>query len=124
MRQTSIVNIKCACGHRFAVSLKRRKFERQDVSLPGKIYEVESNNPICNVTITSVSHNGLAFKTDSCANIAFDRIVEIEIPLGDPGIVAREQLSIKHIDRACIGAGFSQEQYNYELDFYLSSPWL
>jgi hypothetical protein len=113
----AVVHVKCACGHRFAISLERRKFERQDVCLPGRIYKVGSSNPICDVTITSVSPNGLAFK---CANIALERILEIEIPLGDSGMVAREQLSIKHIDRACIGAEFSQEQYNYELDFYLS----
>jgi hypothetical protein len=116
------VNVKCSCGHRFAVSLERRKFERTDVCLPGKIYAVGSSNAICDVTITSVSPNGLAFKTGSGANIDFDNILEIEMPLGDSGMVAREQLSIKHINRFYIGAEFSQEQYNYDLDFYLTPP--
>lgn len=116
------VNVKCSCGHRFAISLERRKFERKDVCLPGKLYEVGSSNAICDVTITSVSPSGLAFKTDLCANIDLDSILEIEMPLGDSGMVAREQLSIKHVNRSCIGAEFSQEQYNYDLDFYFTPP--
>ena len=114
------VNIKCSCGHQFATSLERRKFERKNVCLAGKIYEVGSSHAICDVTITSVSPNGLAFETSRRANIALDSTLEIEIPLGDSGIIAREQLSIKHINRSDIGAEFSQEQYNYDLDFYLS----
>jgi hypothetical protein len=109
------VNVKCSCGHRFAISLERRKFKRTNVWLPGKIYKVGSSTPICNVTITSVSPNGLAFKIDPDADIDFDHILEIEMPLGDSGMVAREQLSIKHINRSYIGAEFSQEQYNYDL---------
>ena len=79
-----------------------------------------SSHAISDVTITSVSPNGLAFETGSYENIALDSILEIEIPLGDAGMVAREQLSIKHINRSDIGAEFSQQQYNYDLDFYLS----
>jgi hypothetical protein len=116
------VNVQCSCGYRFAVSLERRKFERAKVCLPGKIYAVGSSNAICDVTITSVSPNGLAFKIGSGATIDFDSILEIEMPLGDSGMVAREQLSIKHMNRSCIGADFSQEQYNYDLDFYLIPP--
>ena len=115
------VNVKCACGHRFAISFDRRKFKRKDVRIPGTIHEVDSNHTFCDVTIISLASGGLSFETKSLENFAIDSILEIEFPLGDSEIIAREQITIKHLSHFLVGAEFSQTQYDHDLDFYISS---
>ena len=108
------VNVKCLCGHRFAVSLDRRMLDRKRISLTGALYHVDSNQTLFHVTITSLSSNGLSFETNAVENLAIGDSLEIEFPLGDAGIVAREPITIKHLKHCQVGAEFCQAHYDPE----------
>lgn len=118
------INLQCECGYSFAVAFDRRKFKRKDVRIPGKIYDVKSNNFICEVTITSLSQSGLAFRVPfekiSLENLASDSLVEISFPFGGNRMVARERIKIRYIKGCLVGAEFAQKQYDSDLDLYLS----
>lgn len=53
------MNIKCACGHKFAILLERRKFYRKDCSLDGFISN--SKNARIMVTVRDISKKGIQF---------------------------------------------------------------
>ncbi len=108
------VNIKCPCGHRFAVSLDRRMLDRKRMCLTGTLYPVDSNQELFDVTITSLSSNGLSFETNGVENLAIGSSLEIEFPLGDSGIVVREPITIKHLNHSLVGAEFCQAHYDPE----------
>lgn len=117
-------NLQCECGHSFDVAFERRKFKRKDVRILGKIYDVKSNDFICEVTITSLSQSGLAFRVPfekiSLENFANDKLMEISFPYGGNRMTAREQIKIRYVIGCLVGAEFSQKQYDSDLDLYLS----
>ena len=109
-----VVNVKCPCGHRFAVSFNRRMLDRKCVCLTGTLYYVDSNQALFDVTITSLSSNGLSFVTNAVENLAIGGSLEIEFPLGDAGMVAMEPITIKHLNHSLVGAEFCQAHYDPE----------
>ena len=116
------IKVKCSCGHSFSVSLDHRRFTRKNIEIPGVLYQAESTEILCNVTITSLSVSGIGFTTKSLHNIYIDSAFEIEFKLDDdPDATIREAIVIRRISGLNVGAEFSeQEKYNYELDFYMA----
>ncbi len=116
------IKVKCSCGHSFSVSLDHRRFLRKNIEIPGVLYQADSTELLCNVTITSLSVSGIGFTTKSLHNIYINSAFEIEFKLDDNSdATIREAIAIRRINGLHVGAEFSeQEKYNYELDFYMA----
>ena len=115
------INVKCACGHAFKVSLDYRHYFRKSVHLPATLFKLNSDDIIAEVTVTSLSVSGIGFETKSLENIYISSLFDIEFKLDDNAdTLIRERICIKRISGLTVGAEFNeQDKYSFELDFYM-----
>lgn len=116
------IKVRCACGHAFKVSLDYRHYFRKNVRLPATLYKLDSDEILSEVTITSLSVNGIGFETTSLHDIYISSRFEIEFKLDDDSErPIRETICIKRITGLMVGAEFTeQDKYCFELDFYMA----
>lgn len=89
---------------------------RKSVSLTATLYSINSNHALFNVTLTSLSASGLSFESNASGHLAVGGKLEIEFPLGDAGMIAREAITIKHLRDDGVGAEFVEAHYDPDSD--------
>jgi hypothetical protein len=114
--------VKCVCGTIFHVQFDLRKYPRITVGLQGEIFQPGQKKKISDIVIKSLSVGGIGFEITSEMLLRTGDRLEVVFCLDDDNqSVIREEIVVKSVQQAFIGAEFAQkEKYNYELDFYLA----
>lgn len=115
---------KCsACGRIFLVHFEFRRYHRINVNLPGRILQLSTRKKLDNVTVVSLSVNGIGFITDNNIMLNPEESYEIIFYLDDGNnSMICEEILIRRINGRFVGAEFHHnDKYNYELDFYIMS---
>lgn len=114
------LRIKCRCQQMFELVTNRRRFERHTVNLNGDLMECATHKKVADITITSLSVEGLGFL-----------VQDVESQLGDTFTVAFslddeketaivDEIVVSNIGEGTVGAKFlARNGYNPDIDFYL-----
>ncbi len=114
------LRVKCRCQQLFELVTNRRRFERHTVNLSGDLMECASHKKVTDVTITSLSVEGLGFLASSIESqvgdtftVAFSLDDETETTIVD-------EIVVSNIMNGVVGAKFlARNGYNPDIDFYL-----
>jgi PilZ domain len=118
------LKVKCStCNKTFHVKFDLRKYHRINVNFPGKIFHLQSEKDIDDVTIISLSLGGVGLIINNDLGIKAGDIYEIKFQLDDEYSSAIcEEIIIRRVDGRFVGAEFYySDKYNYELDFYIAA---
>lgn len=115
------IKVKCRCGYSFSIILEHRRYDRRNVTIPGKLFQIPSKKEVDDILIKSISVTGIGFETKSLTTIQVGDNFEIVFTLDDNfDSAVRERITIKRVKGNFIGAEFlDKDKYNYELDFYV-----
>ena len=115
------IKVKCYCGYNFSVVLEHRRYHRRNVTIPGKLFQIQSKKEFDDILIKSISVTGIGFEIKSLRNIKVGDTFEIAFTLNDNfNSAVREQIVVKRVQGNVIGAEFlDKDKYNYALDFYV-----
>jgi hypothetical protein len=118
------LKISCKrCRAAFYVKFDHRQHSRITVDIPGKLLQSMHMTTEKNIVITSLSVTGIGFIVSDAANVNVDDILTIRFHLddGDRSVI-EEQVTVRRISGAFIGAEYCNDAYRHELDFYVMRP--
>ena len=124
------VQVKCACGLQFAVSLEWRRFYRKYVVLPGQYSkegdEREAGDMLVErisygvMLLENVSLGGIGFRTDAKPNLKAGDIAQVSFHLddGQKSLISRNTTVVRVRDHL-VGVEFCDNKQDKALAFYL-----
>jgi hypothetical protein len=114
------VKVKCPCGTIFAVFFECRRDPRKCVKLAAQLFQYQTGQPIADVTITSLSLSGVGFTPSLTQHIQPGDRCRISFVLNDASQAQIEKdIIIRNVNAENTGAEFVEQDYHYDLDFYL-----
>jgi hypothetical protein len=114
------VRVRCACSHSFTVEVERRKHYRKDVHLRGQYRREKPAADAGEMVVEDVSHGGIAFRVLSQHQLQVGDFLCLQFTLDDARkSVVMRNVTVRWVDRSCIGAAFCDPAFNKDLAFYL-----
>lgn len=111
--------VKCSCSFVFYIFLETRRFYRKQTNLYGMYWSLGSHKEIGEMTVQSLSLNGVGFKTNLKNNIKVDDILKIQFVLDNTRqSVVYTSIIVRRVHDRFVGAEFC-EISNAALGFYL-----
>lgn len=104
----------------FELVTNRRRFERHTVNLAGDLMECTSHKKVTDITITSLSVEGLGFLVKDMVSQLGDTFT-VAFSLDDEAETAIvDEIVVSNIGDGTVGAKFlARNGYNPDIDFYL-----
>lgn len=119
------VKCNCPCGHRYSVSLEKRRQYRKETDLPG-FYFYQLPNGITDkgsMRVVDISTNGLKLKLSVERQFDADDKLRVEFYLNDKrNTFIKKEVIVRNITRDLVGTSFAPNQGDDPaLGFYLMS---
>jgi PilZ domain len=111
------LNIKCSCGHSFAVTIEARKFYRKQTHLPGAYAKMNSDRGVVleqgPMTVENMSRGGLRLRLSPSHTLRVHDSIEVHLKLDNAQRAAvRRQARVVWVDGACVGAAWRDDDFN------------
>ncbi len=114
------LRLKCRCQQMFELVTNRRRFERHTVKLSGDLMACASHKKMHDITITSLSVEGLGFLAEGLESQVGDTFTVAFSLDDDEATVIVDEIVVSNIGRGTVGARFlARNGYNPDIDFYL-----
>jgi predicted transcriptional regulator of viral defense system len=119
------VNCSCNCGHRFAVSLEKRRQYRKSTDCPGIYYYRMDNGELDKgiMRVVDISTTGLKLRLNVERTFATGSILRVEFHLDDKRRTFIEKhVIVRNVNKNFVGTAFAHnEGDDPSLGFYLMS---
>ena len=119
------VNCNCNCGHRFKVSLEKRRQYRKTTDLPGVYYCRAKNGDIDkgNMRVVDISSTGIKLKLNVERHFDVGETIRAEFHLDDKRhTFIKKQIIVRNVYKNLVGTSFAPgEGDDPNLGFYLMS---
>jgi hypothetical protein len=124
------VQVKCACGLQFAVTLEWRKFYRKYVVLPGQYSKEGDEREAGDILVERISYGvmllenvslgGIGFRTDTEHYLKVGDVAQVSFHLDDSqkSLISRNTTVIRVRDQS-VGVEFCDNKQDKALAFYL-----
>ena len=119
------VNCKCVCGHRFSVSLEKRRQYRKSTDLPGVYYHDKGYGDTDKgiMRVVDISSNGLKLKFNVKRPFQGGEVLKVEFHLDDnQRTLIQREVIVRNVYENLVGTSFVQNSGDDPaLGFYLMS---
>jgi hypothetical protein len=119
------VNCGCSCGHRFTVSLEKRRQYRKATDLQGTYYYRTPKGDLekGNMRVVDISTTGLKLRLNVERQFAIGEILKVEFQLDDKRRnFIEKNVVVRNVKKHLIGTAFApNEGDDPSLGFYLMS---
>lgn len=119
------VNCNCKCGHRFKVSLEKRRQYRKSTDLPGVFFYRMENGDLGKgiMRVVDISSTGIKLKLNVERNFDLGEIIRAEFHLDDKRrTFIKKQIIVRNVYKNLVGTSFAPgEGDDPNLGFYLMS---
>jgi hypothetical protein len=115
------VTTTCRCGAIFAAYFDLRRHPRKAVQLQGTLVDFQTGAPLSDMVVSSLSVHGLGFELATALRLHIGERYTASFRLDDAEqSLIQEYIVIRRLEGRAVGATFyPDEQYNYDLDFYV-----
>ncbi|MBT8339474.1 MAG: hypothetical protein HKP58_09935 [Desulfatitalea sp.] len=119
------VKCRCNCGHRFDVSLEKRRQYRKATDLPGTFYYRQDTGDMDKgiMRVVDVSTTGLKLKLNVQPRFSIGEMLDVEFHLDDKRhTLLKKRVVVRNIYKNLVGTAFApNEGDDPNLGFYLMS---
>jgi hypothetical protein len=116
------IELQCACGTVYQVSLDSRRFDRKLVNFPGSYTDQHDKSKTGTFIIENISFGGLRFRiTSQISNVTYNDLLDIQFTLDDKvQTLIREKVRVHYVHHESVGAEFIDlNELNRQLASYL-----
>jgi hypothetical protein len=116
------LELQCACGMVYRVSLDSRRFDRKLAKLPGSYVDRNNDAKTGTLIVENISFGGLKFRmTSPPQNITYNDLLDIQFTLDDKAqTLIREKVRVHYVHQDLVGAEFVDlNDLNRDLASYL-----
>lgn len=119
------VKARCNCGHRFTVSLEKRRQYRKSTDLPGVYFQQLNHGNVDKgiMRVVDISTTGLKLRLNVERPFTVGEIIQVEFHLDDKRrTLIRKRVVIRNLHKNLVGTSFApNEGDDPNLGFYLMS---
>jgi len=119
------VNCNCNCGHRFKVSLEKRRQYRKSTDLPGVFFYRMENGDLGKgiMRVVDISSTGIKLKLNVERSFDLGEMIRAEFHLDDKRrTFIKKQIIVRNVYKNLVGTSFAPgEGDDPNLGFYLMS---
>jgi len=119
------LKVKCStCQKTFQIRFDFRRYHRINVTLPGKICALDTGEEVSEVTVISLSVGGVGFlllNDQHQTSLGAHYTISFQLDDDQHATVCEEIVVRRCYDRFVGAEFYPVDQYNYELDFYITA---
>jgi hypothetical protein len=116
------IELQCACGTVYRVSLDSRRFDRKLVNFPGSYTDQQDKSKTGTFIVENISFGGLRFRiTSQISNVTYNDLLDIQFTLDDKvQTLIQEKVRVHYVHHESVGAEFIDlNKLNRDLASYL-----